>query len=218
MRYYSWVFLLLMMIPINGLQAQHVRTDHWRERNQGFISELDTIKPGRIVFIGNSITEGFDLGRFFPHSNPINRGISGDHIDGLLERLETSVIRLKPSRLYVMIGINDIGAGDPDSLIMDNYRRLTAALGHSLPDSTVYFNSILPTTALWSNCPVDKIVRLNKKLRSLVKTFGFNWIDLYPLFDDGTGHLRAELTRDGLHLNETGYRVWVQVLEKTGLR
>lgn len=207
-----------MTLSISSTQAQHVRTDHWRERNRSFISELDSIPPGQVVFLGNSITEGFDLRRFFPQSDPVNRGISGDHIDGLLERIESSVIRLKPSRLYVMIGINDIGAGDSDSLIMNNYRRLLSVLHDSLADSIVYFNSILPTTTAWSNCPVDKIVRLNKQLRSLVRMNGFNWIDLYPLFDDGTGHLRAELTRDGLHLNEAGYRIWVQVLEKTGLK
>jgi len=218
MRYNPWVLCIIMTISTGSIQAQHVRTDHWRERNRSFASEPDSIPPGRVAFLGNSITEGFDLGRFFPQSDPVNRGISGDHIDGLLERLETSVIRLKPSRLYVMIGINDIGAGDPDSLIMSNYRRLVKSLKDSLADCTVYFNSILPTTAAWSNCPVDKIVRLNKQLCSLVTTSGFNWIDLYPFFEDGTGHLRAELTRDGLHLNEAGYRVWAQGLEKTGLK
>ena len=207
------------MALINSfLFAQHERTEHWHQRNQQFIRELDFSSPGKIIFLGNSITEGFDLDFHFPVTKPINRGISGDHIDGLLERLETSVLRLKPSRLYILIGINDIGAGDPDSVILDNTHRLLETLKVGLRDSAVFIQSILPTTTAWTNCPKEKIIRLNSQLHRITETYGFKWIDLYPLFVDSTGYLRRDLTDDGLHLNETGYRVWAEVLLQKGLK
>ncbi len=211
----SWILFLTLINSL--LFAQHDRTEHWHQRNQQFIRELDFRSPGKIIFLGNSITEGFDLDLYFPVTRPINRGISGDHIDGLLERLETSVLRLKPSRLYILIGINDIGAGDPDTIILDNAHRLMDALKVSLPDSAVFVQSILPTTTAWPNCPKEKIIRLNNRIHRITETYGFDWINLYPFFVDSTGYLRQGLTDDGLHLNEAGYRIWAEVLLQNGL-
>jgi len=100
--------------------AQHEKTEHWHDRTKLFISDLDSLSKGEIVFLGNSITEGFDLEKYFPDTVPINRGISGDHTDGLIERLEYSIITLEPSKLFILIGINDIGAGDNSSVIHSN--------------------------------------------------------------------------------------------------
>ncbi len=212
-----FVWTMIVIFTVSSLYAQHERTEHWHERNQLFIRELDNIPPGKTIFLGNSITEGFDLERFFPVIRPVNRGIMGDHIDGLLERLETSVIRLKPGRLFLKIGINDIGAGDPDSVILDNYQHLMDTLKSSLPETAVFIQSILPTSTAWSNCPKEKIVRLNDRVQKMAGSFGFNWINLYPLFADKSGYLRQELTTDGLHLNQRGYRVWAKVLYGKGL-
>ena len=56
-----------------------------------------------------SIAQRFDLEVFFPHWPGINRGISGDHIDGVIERLSNSAIELKPEKIFLLIGINDVG-------------------------------------------------------------------------------------------------------------
>jgi len=210
--------ILIMASTVATLSAQHVRTEHWQNRNQQFEREIETIASGRTIFLGNSITEGFELDRYFPITRPVNRGISGDHTDGLLERLETSVLRLQPAGLFLMIGINDIGAGDPDSIILANYRQLLDRIQDTLPDSMVFIQSILPTTTAWPNCPGEKIVRLNTEIRELAIKYGFKWIDLYPLFVDASGYLRHDLTSDGLHLNGEGYRVWSEVLYQEGLR
>ncbi len=200
------------------LCAQHVRTEHWQERNQRFVRELDTLQTGRTIFLGNSITEGFELEKYFPQARPLNRGIAGDHIDGLLERLDTSVLRLQPAALYVMIGINDIGAGDTDSIIIKNYDQLLEEIRSALPETRVYIHSILPTTAVWANCPKEKIVRLNGHYRAKALELGFEWIDLYSDFVNENGYLRQELTSDGLHLNAAGYRIWSEILYQKGLR
>lgn len=217
MRIYISLLILSILIP-STLTAQHKRTDYWRTRTTLFKTEAETIDTSKVIFLGNSITEGFDLEKFFAESKPINRGISGDHIDGVLERFDYSVLKLKPSKLFVMIGINDIGASDSDSLIQSNYQKLLRTILHSLPNTQVYIQSILPTTSIWANCPVDKIQRTNKFIQDFCSKFGFTWIDLYTKFATNDGYLKNDYTIDGLHLNSKGYVYWSTILKKHGLK
>lgn len=165
------------------------------------------------VFLGNSITEGFDLKSYFPNRPLINRGISGDHIDGLIERLDNSAIKLKPLKLFLMIGINDIGDGRNDNYLKDVYRELFDSLKINLPATEIYIQSILPTTAQWNNCPPRQIKRINQWLKEISEKKGFIFVDLYPHFISENSHyINASLSRDGLHLNESGYKKWAEIL------
>jgi lysophospholipase L1-like esterase len=210
-------FILVFLIP-SLINAQHTRSDYWRKRTAQFKKEAETMDRNKIVFIGNSLTEGFNLNKFFPESGPVNRGISGDTIDGILERFESSVVSLKPSKLFLMIGINDIGTRVPDSLILANYQLLLRTIMKSLPNTKVYIHSILPTTAIWTNCPVDKIQRINTLIEVYTSRFGFTWIDLYSKFATENGYLKNDFTIDGMHLNSKGYVYWSVILKKYGLK
>lgn len=212
------LFLIILFSLLSGnLLSQNQRTEHWQNRNQQFIREMSEPGTGNIVFLGNSITEGFDLQGYFPGVPAVNRGISGDHIDGLLERFDNSVRALRPAKLSVLIGINDIGRGDTDHLILARYTSLLDSIS-ILPDSTeIYLTSILPTSSRWTNCPPGKIVRLNYAIEQLAGKYRMNWINLYPLFASKDNYLKPELTSDGLHLNQAGYEIWVDELNKTGI-
>ena len=213
------IFPILFLVIFPALLfAQHTRTDYWHTRSALFEKEAGIMDSNKVVFFGNSITEGFDLEKFFPETKPVNRGISGDHIDGLIERFESSVLKLKPSRLFVMIGINDIGTGDSDSLILANYQKLLRLMLKSLPNTRIYIQSILPTTAVWGNCPADKIQRINDFIKDFSTRFGFNWIDLYSKFATNEGYLKEDYTIDGLHLSSRGYVYWAVILKKYGLK
>jgi lysophospholipase L1-like esterase len=113
-----------------------------------------------------------------------------------------------------LIGINDIGAGAPDSLIMKNYQHLMTRLSDELPRTMIYIQSILPTTEKWPNCPPEKIRRLNDQIQHLAIQHHFKWIDLYPYFATEDNTLIRNYTDDGLHLNAEGYKRWVNLIEK----
>jgi lysophospholipase L1-like esterase len=181
-----------------------------------FIKELDSLKTGGIVFLGNSIIEGFDFKKHFSKTRIINRGIHSDHIDGLIERLATSVFKLQPVKLFILIGINDIGAQDSDSLILDNYTKLLNLISDNLPDTRVFIHSILPTSPKWKNCPPNKIVRLNSAIKKLAARYHYKWINIYSLFAGPNNFIIPSLTSDGLHLNHQGYLIWVQRLYEFG--
>jgi len=217
MRNLLFILFISILFP-TLLTAQHTRTEHWHKRIAQFNNETGAMDTNKVVFLGNSITEGFDLEKFFSESKPVNRGISGDYIDGLIERFDDSVLKLKPSKLFVMIGINDIGAGDSDSLVQANYQKLLRLMLQSLPNTRIYLQSILPTTAIWGNCPPDKIQRTNKFIQDFSTNFGFIWIDIFSKFATKDGYLRNDFTIDGLHLSSKGYAYWSTILKKHGLK
>jgi lysophospholipase L1-like esterase len=215
MKYFLFCFGLLFMI--NSIFAQHSRNEHWHERTALFKDELKILEKGGIVFLGNSITEGFDFDKYFEKTKIINRGINSDHIDGLVERLQYSVIDLQPSKLFILIGINDIGAQDSDSTILSNYSKLLEIIANKLPATEVFVHSILPTTAKWKNCPPEKIVRVNQHINELANHHKFTWIDIYSIFVNENSFLKSNLTRDGLHLNHKGYQLWANNLNDFGI-
>jgi lysophospholipase L1-like esterase len=193
------------------------QSEHWQTQVNQFSQELKSTPKGKIVFLGNSITEGFDLVAAFPKTKPINRGIISDHLDGVLDRLDSSVVLLQPSQLFILIGINDIGRGDSDSLIISRYRTMLSKLRTDLKSTKIYLVSILPTSIKWSNCPKEKIKRLNQQISILADEFNYEWMDINNLFADTRGYLREQFSSDGLHLNPAGYDIWIKELQKLGL-
>ncbi|MGE0771302.1 MAG: GDSL-type esterase/lipase family protein [Cyclobacteriaceae bacterium] len=191
--------------------------DHWRELTARF--EKEPVVTERIIFLGNSITEGGNWKRLLKDSTIVNRGIGGDITFGILQRL-ADVVKRKPTRLFLLIGINDLSKGIPDEVIIENIFAIVMAIRSGSPLTRIYVQSILPTNASFESFPQhynkdDHVVAINGQLEKYAKQFGFEFINLYPKFLDKEGRLDAQLSHDGLHLNEAGYQRWVEVL-KTG--
>ncbi|MBT4034283.1 MAG: hypothetical protein HOB84_12470 [Candidatus Marinimicrobia bacterium] len=208
------IIFLCLLVSFNSLFAQaRERTEHWHSRNQQFNAEMDSMDQVDIVFLGNSITEGFDLDHYFPEYRIVNRGIIADHMDGIMERLENSALSLKPKKLFLMIGINDIGDQRNDEYLKAMFVSLVDTLATSLPKTEIYLLSILPTSARWKNCPPDQIKRLNGFLARLALEIDLNFINLYPYFLGDMQYLNPDLTRDGLHPNQAGYDVMARKIK-----
>ncbi len=190
------------------------RPDHWQKRYKIFEAEKDSDAKNGYVFLGNSLTEGFDLQKFFPDWPAINRGIVSDHLDGLLDRLDNSAKALKPAKLFLLIGVNDIGDRRSDEYIKQMYTLLLDTLVQSLPETEFYIHSLLPTSPKWANCPPDQIIRINNFIEEQAAVKKVNFINLYPLFVKENKYLKDNLSRDGIHLNAKGYKIWAEVLKK----
>ncbi len=186
---------------------------HWHKRVIKFIEEKDSIKTGSYIFLGNSITEGFNLQQHFPNVNTVNRGISSDHIDGVSQRLNLSIKGAKSAKLFILMGINDIGAGRSKKTIKALYSNMVDSIVKNY-NYDVYLQSILPTSPRWANCPPNLIKNINEFIKDLATDKGLTYVDLYPLFQQGnTNFIKGELVTDGLHLNEEGYRIWSDYLK-----
>ena len=182
--------------------------------------EREPVVTGRVIFLGNSITQGGDWARLTGDSTAVNRGIGGDVTFGVRRRLG-DVTRRRPSKLFVLIGINDISRDVPDAVIAENCRRIIDEVRAKSPETRVYLQSVLPVNPDVPGFPqhYDKqphVLAVNRRLRRVAASTGARYVDLHALFADPRGRLDARYTGDGLHLNEQGYRRWVGYLERIG--
>jgi lysophospholipase L1-like esterase len=188
--------------------------DHYRELREKFRQE--PLRQHRIVFLGNSITEGGKWQDLTGDSTVINRGIGGDVTFGILNRLD-DIIQLAPSKIFILIGINDIAKDFPDAVIINNYRKIISQLQQRSPTSVIYFQSLFPVNPEYPKFPqhYDKgahVISVNKFLKKLCAEMNVVFVDLYPLLLKD-GNLDPSYTYDGLHLNNLGYKKWVAYLK-----
>lgn len=171
---------------------------------------------GEIVFLGNSITDIGEWAEIWQNPKVKNRGISGDITFGVLARMD-EVLSSKPKKLFIMIGVNDISRNIPDSVILNNYRRMMDRVQLESPHTQLIMQSVLPTNDEFKPFKNhygkdDHILNVNVGLRQLCMDRGLAFVDLYPRFLDANGKLDKQYTNDGLHLNGAGYMLWKKVL------
>ncbi len=172
--------------------------------------------PRQNILLGDSLTLWFPGSMLPGRKTWINQAISGENSGGLRNRLylldDTS-----PEAVFIMVGINDLVWGGSKADLVYNVRRMIDYLRQTHPQTRVVVQSILPhggETATWegrdrlATIPPDLIRQVNDQLKLVAAETGVDFLNLYPLFVNGDGYLRADLTTDGLHLNENGYMVW----------
>jgi len=166
---------------------------------------------GRVVFMGNSITEGWIAARpnFFKDNPYINRGIGGQTTPQMLIRFRMDVVDLNPEVVVILAGTNDIaGNTGPSSLnmIMDNLQGMA-----EIADANgikVILCSVMPVFDYpWSPGlnPNTKIPALNELIKAYANEKNFIYLDYFAAMEDGKAGMREELTYDGVHLTEDGY-------------
>lgn len=172
--------------------------------------------PTDIIFLGNSITDYTDWNELLGISNARNRGISGDITFGILQRLD-EVTDGKPAKVFILIGINDIARNIPDSVILDNYKKMIRRIKMASPRTAVYFHTLLPVnnefTARNHFNKDEHILYINERIKQLGAAENITIIDLYPHFLTTDKKLDKKYTADGLHLNAAGYAVWARLLK-----
>jgi lysophospholipase L1-like esterase len=174
-------------------------------------SQLDLLPPpsGRVVFLGDSITCQGLWDEWFPELTTLNRGISGDTVEGVTRRLDGAINA--SSVVSLLIGTNDLtGLGRSRKVedIASQVAQLSAWIIEGAPQATLLINSVVPRTAWFA----PRIQALNGLYRSIADHVGASYVDLWPVFAGPDNALRREFTRDNLHLNGPGYRAWTDVL------
>ena len=222
---YKSLLTAAFLLAVSTLTS-NAQTKDWDStyRPAKYIEKLAEFKAAPIkkkdyVFLGNSITAGGNWAKLLGLPNAKNRGISGDITFGVLERLD-EVIAGKPKKLFVLIGINDVSRNIPDQVILGNYQKLISRVRKDSKKTEIYFYTLLPVNSSFGKFKNhygkdEHILWLNHEIKKLAAK-KVHIIDLYPHFLDKDQHLRAELTKDGLHLIPAGYQVWVEVLKKAG--
>jgi lysophospholipase L1-like esterase len=167
----------------------------------------------RVVFLGDSITDSWNLSHYFPHQPYVNRGISGQTTPQMLVRFRPDVINLQPKVVVILAGTNDLaGNTGPMTLQMIEYNFASTsdlARSHSI---ALVFASLLPVSDYGPDKQTmhrspEKIRQLNAWIQQYCQKHGLIYLDYYSHLLDKSGMLRADLSQDGLHPNAAGYKI-----------
>ena len=211
------VFAFLLSIAGAGFARgeEPKRTEYWYQRSSLF--EVLDIMPDDIVFFGNSITDGAELQELLGMPNVKNRGIVGDNVSGLIERVH-QVTKGHPKKIFILIGCNDISQDQTIEEITTNYRTLLRKIQQDSPESKIYIQSVMPINNDFGRYKTlfgkeHLIPELNEELVKIAKEFNITYIDVQPpLADPESGKLKKEYTPDGIHLMGPAYQEWIEVL------
>ena len=168
-----------------------------------------------IVFLGDSLTDYVGFDEILRNPNIRNRGIAGDTTLGVLNRLD-EVISLRPAKLFVLIGTNDILFGRNADEIIQSITQIISRVQNESPDTKIYLQSLFPVNNIKfkTNRPIETIRAVNERIKSTADEMHCTFIDLYPLLMNESGDaLDVQYTIDGLHLNGKGVVKWVEHLK-----
>ncbi len=169
----------------------------------------------RVVFLGDSITDGWRLNEYFTGSDFVNRGIGGQTTSQMLARFRQDVVALNPKVVAILAGTNDIANGVAVSQIEDNLAAMgDLAKAHgikvllaSITPVSDYHKDADPRYEMTKGRPPATILAIDRWIQTLCLTQGYTYVDYYSAMVDPAGQLRADLSDDGLHPNAKGYRV-----------
>lgn len=195
------------------MNDKEMKIMRYREENK-------TVKYGQTVFTGSSLMEMFPINKLLEEHNDstiiYNRGIGGFVSRELLEVVDVCAIDLKPSKIFINIGTNDLSDSRISiSELMENYDKIISEIEAKLPEAIIYLMAYYPVNyeAAAENMKECLKIRNNEKIRTanaevkkLAEKHSQQYIDINKNLTDEQGRLKAEYTIEGLHINEDGYR------------
>jgi len=179
------------------------------------IFESGETHSNKVVFLGDSLTDYCEWNEYFITNGILNRGISGDTTDGVLNRLK-QVYNIQPSKVFIMVGINDLRRNVDIDTILNNISTILNELKENSPNTAIFVQSVLPMNSQLHQNSVksENVLELNSKLKKLTVDTDVSYIDLFSLMLNKENQLKPEFTFDGLHLNGNGYGQWVNEIKK----
>ena len=155
-----------------------------------------------VAFIGDSLTDGYDLAKYYPQYVTANRGIGGDTTFGLEERLQVSLYDLKPKVVVMLIGANNM-----DSML-ENYESILKGLQENLPESKIVLLSLTAMGGEHWGSKNQLAAYNNVSIKLLAQKYNFAFVDLYSaLYDVSISEVYEGYTIDGGHFTHEGYTV-----------
>lgn len=192
---------------------KEIKVERYRTENK-------SVKYGQVVFTGSSLMEMFPINKLLKENKDgtviYNRGVGGFLSHELLEVIDTCVIDLKPAKVFINIGTNDLSWSEiPISTLMENYDKIITAIKKAVPGVVIYLMAYYPVNYEAASEEMkeclkirtnEKINMANAEVKKLAQKHGQRYIDIGEKLKDSQGRLKAEYTIEGLHINENGYR------------
>lgn len=212
--------------PAQTSPSGHPNNAYWNEHDKQMLVDFGNLEhfkeadvklgppaPGedRVVFMGDSITEGWKLDQSFPGKPYINRGISGQTTPQMPVRFRQDVIDLKPKVVVILAGTNDI-AGNTGPMTLGETEGNIASMAELATANgiRVVLCSNLPALDYWwapGHDPAPKIAKVNEWVKNFAAEKHYAYVDFYSAMKDAQGGLPKNLSRDGVHPLPAGYAI-----------
>jgi lysophospholipase L1-like esterase len=227
----SCVFAQVQTVPPESPEAQRARLERMEKTlsdwpNLARYADGNAALPPpapqerRVVFMGDSITQGWDLVDSFPGRPYVNRGIAGQTTPQMLIRFRPDVVDLKPAAVVILGGTNDL-AGRTGPMTVEQIEGNLASMADLARANGIrlVLSSVMPVYAsekrpeLIRDRPPEKILALNQWIRSFCQRTRCVYLDYFSAMVGADGLLKRDLSDDGLHPNSAGHRVMAPLAE-----
>lgn len=227
---YMIIGLLVLVIPIASLimyeKGKKAGSNAFFQliAKFGYDSKVKTFKKlnahvpkGGIVFLGDSITQDFNVYELFAGRLVYNRGIGGDTTVGVLKRMDVSVYDLNPCVVVILIGTNDFALLQSSAQeIFERIKTIIQGIHETLPQTKILLQSVYPVNETLDAMSVlprnnQAIDDLNQMLKTLDHV---TYLDLNRILKDATGRFNPLFTLEGLHVSPQGYQLIRDEIEK----
>lgn len=208
-------FMLLVGILLCVNEQEIIKLNSRLERLERY-----TYNKESIVFLGDSITSRYDLNKYFPNYNVYNSGIAGNMTKDILENMENRVFAYNPTKVFILIGTNDlVYSGLDNDGIKNNIEEIINKIYEKNSNTKIYLESIYPVNNSINKEIVEtrtneNIKDLNNKIEKICNNNKCTYINMYDNLTDKNGNMKRIYTVDGLHLNKIGYKVITNKLIK----
>lgn len=192
---------------------KEIKIENYRNQNK-------SVKYGQVVFTGSSLMEMFPVNKLLEENGDktiiYNRGVGGFISSELLEVIDVCAVDLKPSKVFINIGTNDLSwSSITVEQLMDNYDKIITAIEASVPDVIIYLMAYYPVNDEAADESMKECLKIrtnaritaaNAEVKKLAEKHRQRYIDINANLKDSNGRLKAEYTIEGIHINEDGYR------------
>lgn len=219
----SLLFNVLFLLKIDFINNDNIALKEMAELNRNdYKHEMESLEGNytNYLFLGDSITDLYNLDEYYEGLPVVNSGISGNTTEDILDDMKNRVYDYNPSKVFLLIGINDLGSGDSASDVFDNIKKIIAAIENRKPKVSIYIESVFPINkniddekmiSVESN---DDVIELNTLIKEYCDKNNYVYINIYDSLTDDDGNFSEEYTDDGLHPNNNGYKVITEKLKK----
>ena len=174
----------------------YYQNPHYQSRLSFF--SCDAREEVDLLFLGDSLTERCDLALYYPEYIAANRGIDGDTVSGVIDRLEASLNIERVGALVLLIGINDIVDA------MERYLELLCKIRERYPRTRIIALAPLPTGGIYTSMNRPAL-KLATQIQALAVSYNAEYLNVRSVLEDEDGELAEEYTLDGVHLSALGY-------------
>ncbi|MDR0532858.1 MAG: GDSL-type esterase/lipase family protein [Verrucomicrobiales bacterium] len=209
--------LLLIVSVLSAIQFSHAQDVSFTADVAKFAAkdqaESSLLAANPILFIGSSsFTKWQDVGAYFPDKKILNRAFGGSRLTDQIYFLPEVVLKYQPKKIILYCGENDVAGGANSEVVLDRLQIWFRQVRKNLPDCEIVYLSIKYSPSREKFFPVVR--EANQKIQAwLAQQPNAKYADITACMQDANGKLRTDIfTKDMLHMNPEGYKLWQKVL------